>query len=203
MKTTRSSLQRRLALSLLGIAAIAGASCMAETRKDGSPEAGQEQPMASPPAEGDDFFEFGELPSGPAPVDGYDPDLIGVKDPTPAAQQPQGATDEAPTTQISRASVVDFVKNGPRHPLSLVEVQPAFTGNQFVGYRVTALSVEGAQHFGSSLRAGDVVLTVNERNIAMPEDYMAVWGELPKASKLSVSLIRDGQTIDMSWPIVD
>ena len=194
MKSTH--LLRALCGAVLALATL-GAGCQAEMRKDGSPEVGEEKPLSDPPKPGEPYFELGEVPKGAPVAEGFTPEQEGDEAGTRQVAAPE------PVDRISRASLVDFVKNGPRHPLQMVEIQPAFRGAEFVGYRITAFSEEGAMSFGSALRAGDVVIAVNERNIALPEDYMAAWASLKTCDKLSVRLIRGGEQLDMSWPVVD
>jgi hypothetical protein len=177
---------------------IALGACQAEMRKDGAPtETVEEEAMANPPRPGDDFFEVGEVPKGAPLVKDYDPSLqdngVGQEKSAPPA----------PVTEINRASISNFVKNGPRHPLKMVEVQPAFRGSEFIGYQITAFSHEGAKSFGSAIKAGDIVIAVNDRNLAMPEDYMAAWESLSTCERVSVRLIRSGRAMSLSWPVVD
>jgi hypothetical protein len=191
-------MQSGICFKILGtLAIITSVACQAEMRKDSAPAGAiEEEAMANPPRPGDDFFEVGKVPKGAPVVEGYDPSLQGEDIEREVAPP-------TPVKEINRSSITSFVKNGPRHPLQMVQVQPAFTGSEFVGYQITAFSDEGAKSFGSAMRAGDIVIAVNDRNLAMPEDYMAAWESLSTCEKLSVRLIRDGKAMSLSWPVVD
>lgn len=198
------------ALSLTSLSA-----CQNDTRQDELPSAGQEQALAAPPGQDEPFYAPKAMPSGPKPVQGYDPDLVGARfadDGSPLTNPSRSAlpSDDAAaiaasatTEGIPRAALQAFTRQGPRRPLELLQVQPAFQGSRFIGYRVMALNDEGARHFGAALRPGDVVLSVNKRAIASPEEYMAAWNSLKDCDELSVKLIRGEETVELSWPVTE
>lgn len=175
--------------------ALFAACATAGTSKVKAPEA----PQATPPKKGEQFYEFAELPSGPPAV----PGAITGEMPDDAAAPKATTPPEAVTNAITRRELLSFLEQGPRHALTLIEVQPAFQGQKFVGYQVVGLSDDGESAFGDALHRGDVILTVNQKSIARPEDYMNVWQGLKKANRVSVTLLRAGEEIAMSWPVVD
>jgi hypothetical protein len=154
--------------------------------------------QAVPPSQGEPFYEFAELPAGPKVIAGA---FTGTEVDDKRSSGSSGPSDVS--NAITRREIVNFVALGPRHALTLVQVQPAFQGQHFVGYQVTGLSQEGEQVFGSALRRGDVILKVNERSIARPEDYMTVWQSLEASDRVSITLLRAGAQIAMSWPVVE
>jgi S1-C subfamily serine protease len=158
-----------------------------------------EAPEATPPKKGEQFYEFAELPSGPKAV----PGAITGEMPEDAAAPKATTPPEAVSNAITRRELLGFLERGPRHALTLVEVQPAFQGQTFVGYQVMGLSDDGERAFGTALHRGDVILKVNRHSIARPEDYMSVWQGLKKTDRVSVTVLRAGQEVAMSWPVID
>ncbi len=158
-----------------------------------------EAPQATPPQKGEQFYEFAELPKGPDPVPGAFTGELPDDSAAPKATTPPDAVSNA----ITRRELLGFLDRGPRHALTLVEVQPAFQGQKFVGYQVMALSHDGEKSFGNALHRGDVILKINQHSIARPEDYMNVWQGLKKADRISVTVLRAGQEVAMSWPVID
>ncbi len=200
-------------LWLVCIALILSVSaCNADSaRPDPAPNAGQAPPVANPPQKGERFHEFANVPSGPPVVDGYNPDLVGVEydeDGKPiTADASRRPVAEGPSVDgkpaVRRSAIKAFLKHGPRHPLDIIEIQPAFEGKSFIGYRVLAFTPEGAEHFSTALRQGDVVVSVNKRSVASPQEYMAAWNSLKDCESISVDLIRAGEKVNLSWPVVD
>lgn len=181
----------------LALALLTTTAC-GQTRKDEATlSAGEQKPAAKPPGEGEPFHKFAQPPAGPPVLDGYDPSLVGI---TPVVAQVEDDEREGASV-IAQTELAEFIKHGPRHPLTLVQVQPAFEGTSFVGYRVVGFTDTGAQTLGRALKPGDVVLKVNDRSIARPEDYMAVWTGLESCDKLTVKVLREGQPVEMAWQI--
>ena len=156
-----------------------------------------EKPLNRPPAEGEMFFEDKPLPKGPKLVEGYRPAAApgAVKDlPVEPVQE------KADATSIHRKTLDRFIKNGPRYALKLVNVQPAFEGRPFIGYKVVGFSPTG-RHLKGILEQGDIVVAVNERAIVRPEDYMAAWESLKTCDKVQINVLRKGEPVSMSWAV--
>jgi stage V sporulation protein SpoVS len=173
--------------------------CLSACATVPAPGSQPEVAEAVPPARGDLFYEFAEVPSGPTPIAGAITGTVPSVGAAPIASTDPGAI----TNAITRKELRAFVAQGPRHALTLVAVQPAFQGQHFVGYQVTGVSQDGQRVFGDALRRGDVIISVNSRSIARPEDYMGVWQDLGVAKRVSVTLLRAGDEIAMSWPVID
>ena len=154
--------------------------------------------VANPPDKTEPFYANKPLPKGPAIVEGYS---------SPAAQQQDPNTykelvneTKNTTKSISRGMLDLFIRKGPQHALKLLTVSPAFQGNRFIGYEVLGFTNKGVSLSGA-LKPGDIITTVNNRNIVRPEDYMAAWESLKSCDTVQVKLIRKGETVEMKWSV--
>ena len=165
-----------------------------------------DKPVMKPPAEGEEFHETAELPPGPDVLPGYDVETP-PETPAPATSATSdktvptsetGADEEEGTKTVSRAALNAFLSRGPRHALTMVRVKPAFENGAFVGSEVLGFAGRGADTFGKVLTPGDIILKVNERSIARPEDYMSAWNSLKECEEIKVELMREGSREVMS-----
>jgi hypothetical protein len=160
----------------------------------------QERPWAGPPKQGEPFYALPDQLQGGAPVvDGGESGL--AREATPAGEAPAVDLTLAEFA-IRRPALEAFIKQGPRHVLQLVQVQPAFSGQRFVGYEVMQVSPDAAAWLKERLRVGDVVVSVNQQSVARPEDYMSIWGELHAQRALTISILRGGEALELVWPII-
>lgn len=198
--------QRNGAATLLALCAALALAVAAMTgcAKTQTPDeaAANAKTMGAPPKAGEAFFHPKALPQGPKIPEGVNTNAVSeAPSATEATTVPmQERKGEAAAAVIPRASLNTFLKNGPRHPLKLIQVQPAFQGGRFVGYKVRGFSDQAAG-FGSVLRKGDVITRVNNRSLARPEDYMAAWESLKNCVEVRVQLVRDGKKMDLSWSV--
>lgn len=179
------------ARGLAPLLAIVGLSLFAACATAKIAQNGDSEPVASPPSSSDRDYNPAPLPDGPAVIEGYDADGV-TTNLAPAA---------ANGTNLNRTRLDRFIEHGPRYPLTLVQVQPSLDGGQFRGFQVVAITDEGTKVFGDALQTGDVVVKVNDRSLARPENYMAAWESLKECDTLSVELVRNGQTVTASWPV--
>jgi hypothetical protein len=184
-------------LALLLTALLMSAGCAT-----GQPKADQDQEVwAKPPAEGEDFHDLPQdIPKGPPVIEGGHSGLYtepGVRTEAPPVDI------EVAQYAVKRADLEGFLAQGPRHVLGLVQVQPAFKGSQFIGYELMSFSPDLAERFKQRLQTGDVVVSVNQQSIARPEDYMSVWRSLRDQNNITLTVLRQGQPVDVAWPIID
>ena len=83
----------------------------------------------------------------------------------------------------------------------MVETEPVREGKKFVGFKITTF-VHGDPK-AIDLKAGDVLVGVNGKNIVSPDDYFRVFQELTVASELRFDILRSGTPKTVSYPIVD
>ncbi len=103
---------------------------------------------------------------------------------------------------IARAELDAVLERGPGAFLARLAVEPELEAERFVGFRITELRDPAL--FGSGeLRAGDVVVSINAHAIERPDDAFEIWSALRVASELAVRLVRDGEPVELRYPIVD
>ena len=86
---------------------------------------------------------------------------------------------------------------GAQQFIRLIRVRASFRGGRFFGWRVIAYNGPGP------IKPGDIVLRVNGRPIERPEQFMAVWSSLDKATEIVVALHRGGKPRTLRYPIID
>ncbi|MFH1130016.1 MAG: hypothetical protein V1754_01695, partial [Pseudomonadota bacterium] len=98
---------------------------------------------------------------------------------------------------ISRSDLKLFLQRGAQSFISLVDVRPAFNQRKFFGWRIVGYRGPG------NIRLGDIVISVNNKPIERPDQFMAVWNGLATDKELVIDLSRDGKRISMHYSIVD
>lgn len=107
------------------------------------------------------------------------------------------------SAEIERAEVDAFLANGPGWFIRQVSMEPARMGDKFVGFRIVRF-FEGDPRFEAvDLRAGDVVIRVNDMPIGKPDQFMKAWEDVKAARKLAVEYVRGGSVRLLQWDIVD
>jgi type II secretory pathway component PulC len=93
---------------------------------------------------------------------------------------------------------------GPGAFLGQVDVEPELRGAHFTGWRVTAFPrAAGDERLaGAGIRAGDVIVGVNDRGIERPEQLAALWQLLRKTDEIAVTLRRNGSTVVLRWTVL-
>lgn len=119
-----------------------------------------------------------------------------------AAQEPVPEGQGEPTDAVIRRSeLLTFLEAGPHRLLTAVLVEPVMDEDRFRGFRVEA--VQPGMLRASGLRVGDVVMSVNGRDISRPEGFIRVWESVASADHIDVDIVRDGQAQTLSWAIVE
>jgi hypothetical protein len=121
------------------------------------------------------------------------PTVVLRPDTGPPALTPDGA--------LRREAVVAFHERGPHALLGAVELLPAPGGGAFQLGTIDAR--DGAFVTSAGLRTGDVVRRVNGHGIVDPDAFLAAWDGIVDADELVVVGERDGQPLELRWPIVD
>jgi hypothetical protein len=124
------------------------------------------------------------------------PTLVLAPDRGPSALTDAGA--------LRRSGITTFCAGGPHMVLGAVEMLPASVDGRVVGFAMQSIHTErGAWLLAAGVQEGDVVTRVNGRSILMPDAFMEIWESLPEADEISVRLLRNGEELDLSWPVVD
>ena len=160
----------------------------------------QEAALGEPPKKGEPFYELPPIPAGAPVLEGAESGLQRPeRPPTPTGEVDLALAPYA----IKRADLNAALKHGPSWPLRLAQLRPAFDGGRFLGYEILSFGPDCTEKMRERLREGDILVGVNKQSIARPEDYMSIWTELPNQPSLVLTMLRDGQSVDLEWPIVE
>jgi type II secretory pathway component PulC len=102
---------------------------------------------------------------------------------------------------ISRAVLQSELASGIGRFLQQVRAEPNVTRGRFVGWRVVSLFPNRSDIRVQVLRPGDTVMRVNGQSIERPEQFMALWEGMAKASELVLDIQRDGRTSRLRYTI--
>ncbi len=97
--------------------------------------------------------------------------------------------------------MVAVVDEGLGTFLQRVQVEPSLQDGRFQGFRIVALQPENFWR-EIDLRTGDVVTAVNGKSVEQPATAFEVFESLRTVGELRVSLLRDGQARQITFPIV-
>lgn len=115
--------------------------------------------------------------------------------PAPVAAEP------APKDAVRRSAVDATLKGGLGKFLANLEVEAQVEKGKFVGWKIVEL--RGAMWEGVDLRPGDVVTRVNGFKIERDHEANAAFKSLAVASEIRVTVLRDGQTSEIRFAIVE
>jgi hypothetical protein len=145
----------------------------------------------------------------------FDDDL-GIREPE-AAGAPAPPTDDhrkvAPPGKglragtIARAHLVAVLDAGPGNFLRQVEVAPRLAGDRFVGWQLVQLLDHTGPLHDVDLAPGDVLLAVNGKPVARPEQLHAMWESLRTANAVAAQMWRGQDKLELRFtvepPVVD
>lgn len=107
------------------------------------------------------------------------------------------------TGTIERAKLVAVLDRGPGAFLREVEVAPHMDGSRFVGWQLVQLLDRDGSLAGVDVKPGDILLAINGRPLARPEQLQAVWDSLRTAPKLDAELWRGEAKVSLQFAIHD
>lgn len=127
-----------------------------------------------------------------------DTDSAAAAQSTPAAPPPapEGFTTAHEGT-ISRAELQEIIQRGPQDFISRITVRPTFKRNRFFGWRVTSYSGPGR------LEKGDIIVSINNKPLEKPEQFMEVWEALDKQHFITIDMVRGGEAMRLTFRITD
>lgn len=126
------------------------------------------------------------------------PDEPLLEESQPSTARDRGA---APGT-IRRADLMAVLSGSPGRFLAGVDAVPLVERGVFRGWRIRSF-FPGDPRVGSVIRAGDIVLRVNDHAIERPDQFIETWQAAAARSDLTVDLVRAEQPVHLSWQIVD
>jgi len=122
--------------------------------------------------------------------------------PAPAAPPPAPFPASPPGT-IPRAALREILGTSPGTFLSRVDVDAAFVGTTFYGWRVRRLFPGDARLAAIDVIPGDVVIRINGAAVERPDQFLAVWRTAPTRRDLVIELRRAGKPRTLRWTLVD
>jgi hypothetical protein len=131
-------------------------------------------------------------PAAPAPTRPAD-----APRPGPAAAPGKGLR----TGTIARARLVAVLDAGPGTFLRQLEVAPRMAGDRFVGWQLVQLLDRSGPLHDVDLVAGDVLLAVNGKPVARPEQLQTLWDSLRTANEVTAQLRRGAQPLELRFTI--
>ena len=124
--------------------------------------------------------------------------------PAPVASAPRP---EAPagkglrTGTIARAKLLAVLDGGPGAFLRQLEVTPRMDGERFVGWQLVQLLDHTGPLADVDVLPGDVLLAINGKPLARPDQLQAVWDSLRTANSLDAQLWRGDGQLKLSFSI--
>ncbi|MBI5513353.1 MAG: hypothetical protein HY909_06260 [Deltaproteobacteria bacterium] len=130
------------------------------------------------------------------------PEELAVRNTPTAAVTPQATPEEA-APRLTRGALEALIREGFGAFLARVEVSPVVARGRFVGWRLEhARDLGRWQRAGWDVRAGDVIVRVNQRTLEHPEEALAVFQSLPRSPTLRVELLREGEARSLEQPVL-
>lgn len=152
----------------------------------------------------------GPSPVEPTPYDEDDPSAehavsraaAATPQPTSAAREPVALpTADTPAGEIERADLDQVLDAGPGRFLAGIVVEPVFRDGRFSGWQLVRFRPTDARIARAPLADGDIVMAVNARSIARPQQLQKVWDELRTASELVIAGERAGASFELRYAI--
>ncbi|MFO0659026.1 MAG: hypothetical protein U0165_04250 [Polyangiaceae bacterium] len=107
-----------------------------------------------------------------------------------------------PEGHLRREDVMAAISDGPPAVFQRVEVDPVLsTKGKFEGWRV--LSINDAEWATGDVRQNDIITRVNGAEVRDPNEFFDVFQSLVFAPALVFSIRRNGQEIEVRYPIDD
>ncbi|HEY4243118.1 MAG TPA: hypothetical protein VGM88_25070 [Kofleriaceae bacterium] len=123
--------------------------------------------------------------------------------PPPAAAAPPAAPAGTGARHgvISRAALLRVLDAGPGMFLRQVEVAAHMKGGDFVGWQIVQILDRSGPIGAADIAPGDVLLAVNGRALARPDDLQTAWDQLRTAPALDAELTRGATRVSLHFDI--
>ncbi len=136
-----------------------------------------------------------------------DLDVRATTDPAEATEPRTGSRVVAPPGKglrsgtITRARLVAVLDAGPAMFLRQLEVAPRLLGDRFVGWQLVQLLDRRSPLHDVDLAPGDVLLAINGKPLARPDELQTVWDSLRTANEVAVQLSRGDRKFELHFTI--
>lgn len=104
---------------------------------------------------------------------------------------------------VARAELLKVLDQGPAAFLAGVELSPFFREQRFAGWEIVKFWPADPRFAAVDLQPGDVITTVNGREIMKPQHFFEVWSELRDASEIVVKGQRANVRFELRFRVVD
>jgi S1-C subfamily serine protease len=123
-------------------------------------------------------------------------------DPLLAAERPIAPAGKGLRTgTIARDRLLAVLDAGPPSFLRQLEVAPKMSGERFVGWELVQLVDARSPLFDVDVVPGDVLLTINGKQISRPDQLQTVWDSLRTANELTAQLWRGTGKLTLEFAI--
>lgn len=143
-------------------------------------------------------------PKGPQAIDedlGTTPEQPEVVTPVTETRPEAPAGKGERTGTISRAKLLAVLDSGPGNFLRQVEVAPRMDGQRFVGWQLVLLVDRSGPLGVVDVVPGDVLLAVNGKPLAKPDQLQTIWDSLRTANTLTAQLWRGNAKFELQYTI--
>jgi S1-C subfamily serine protease len=104
---------------------------------------------------------------------------------------------------VEQAELRVFLERGPAYALQQVPVQPTFRDGRFAGYQVESFFKDEPEIAArAGIQVGDVIVSVNKKSIAKPENFYIIWQDLKTAERFSIQIMRGDVEQTLEWVVV-
>ena len=103
--------------------------------------------------------------------------------------------------EIDRDAFVQFIEEGPPQVFQAMLLAPVLRADNFAGFRIESIAATSGPITTCGLRAGDIVTSINGRDISRVEGFLQVWESMRSADHLQVDIIRGGNARTLAWQI--
>lgn len=103
--------------------------------------------------------------------------------------------------EIDRTVFIEFLEEGPPQVFQALLLAPVLRENSFTGFRIESIADSAGPISTCGLRTGDIVTSINGRDISRVEAFLQVWESMRSADQLQVDIIRGGDARTLAWHI--
>ncbi len=103
---------------------------------------------------------------------------------------------------MAKSELEAVVARGAQRFIATLRVEPHMVGGRFIGYQIAGFTADSPLLRGDSIRAGDVIISVNEESLERPEQFMKAWKVASSAKVLQVTLLRSGEKLRYRWRLM-
>ena len=103
---------------------------------------------------------------------------------------------------MARSVLDGVIAKGPQRLIATLRIEPYLIKGRFIGYLISGLTPDSPLLDGDGVRPGDIVLSVNQKPLERPEQFMRAWEAVGKAKVLEVVVLRGSEKIRYRWKLL-